>query len=383
MASVSIDKRNGRVVVKAYAGRDPQTGRQSYLRRSFDPGTPKAVIDQAVDELDARAAAAKGKGGAFTLDDLVDAFLKSKADRREPPGTRSAYRCWYRHVAGEIGKLPADEVRPQNAAAAVGLCLTGAGGREPVSLRTANYIRAVLHAAYEWGIANGMVHFDPITFPRLKEGPRPRARALDADELARALPWMAHPAAGWDDLCARRGALLALHAGLRVGEVCALRSSDVDWADMSVTVERSVSEKGGLHLKAPKGGKARRIALDLDCMDALRELADRNAELFGASAESLLCDARGRLRRPSSMSRAFAAGMDDVGVGCTRFHCLRHTHATYLAAQGVPLADIARRLGHASISTTAEVYMHALPAVDRAAAESFGGAMGGGRHGGA
>ena len=51
MASVSIDKRNGRVVVKAYAGRDPQTGRQSYLRRSFDPGTPKAVIDQAVDEL--------------------------------------------------------------------------------------------------------------------------------------------------------------------------------------------------------------------------------------------------------------------------------------------------------------------------------------------
>lgn len=51
-------------------------------------------------------------------------------------------------------------------------------------------------------------------------------------------------------------------------------------------------------------------------------------------------------------------------------HDLRHTHATLLLSDGVPIAAVAARLGHADPSITLGVYAHALPADDARAAEA-------------
>jgi len=55
-----------------------------------------------------------------------------------------------------------------------------------------------------------------------------------------------------------------------------------------------------------------------------------------------------------------------------KFHALRHTHATELLANGVPLIDVSRRLGHAKASTTLDLYGHAIPGNDEKAAEMAG-----------
>ncbi|RJQ26243.1 MAG: site-specific integrase [Peptococcaceae bacterium] len=54
-----------------------------------------------------------------------------------------------------------------------------------------------------------------------------------------------------------------------------------------------------------------------------------------------------------------------------RFHDLRHTAATLLIAEGIPLKNISARLGHANTNTTATIYAHALQSVDRLAAEKM------------
>ncbi|QJW48838.1 tyrosine-type recombinase/integrase [bacterium BFN5] len=46
------------------------------------------------------------------------------------------------------------------------------------------------------------------------------------------------------------------------------------------------------------------------------------------------------------------------------FHCLRHTHATELLSKGIPLSDVAKRLGHSRQSHTLELYGHAMPRHD-------------------
>ena len=55
MASVTTDKRNGRVVVRAYAGIDPRTRKKRWLRESLAPGSPDAAVAAACDRLDERA----------------------------------------------------------------------------------------------------------------------------------------------------------------------------------------------------------------------------------------------------------------------------------------------------------------------------------------
>ena len=80
----------------------------------------------------------------------------------------------------------------------------------------------------------------------------------------------------------------------------------------------------------------------------------------------------GFFMRPTTVSKAFSRLRNSLGLpkGCT-FHSLRHTHATWLLANGANLNDIAERLGHANESTTLRLYAHAMPGRDQRAAEVF------------
>ncbi|MFZ0590595.1 MAG: tyrosine-type recombinase/integrase, partial [Bryobacteraceae bacterium] len=58
-----------------------------------------------------------------------------------------------------------------------------------------------------------------------------------------------------------------------------------------------------------------------------------------------------------------------IGIKGVRFHGLRHSHATHLLRQRVPLKTVQQRLGHANASITLNTYAHMLPGDDQEAAE--------------
>ncbi len=72
---------------------------------------------------------------------------------------------------------------------------------------------------------------------------------------------------------------------------------------------------------------------------------------------------------PRNLHRAFKAVLTRAGLPNIRFHDLRHSAASLMLAQGVPLRVVMEVLGHSSISLTANTYSHVMPTLVRDAAE--------------
>lgn len=90
-------------------------------------------------------------------------------------------------------------------------------------------------------------------------------------------------------------------------------------------------------------------------------------------ATPICTDADGKFLRPSKVSELFSDFLEELGLpDNTSFHTLRHTHATWLLAEGVDWRTIQERLGHADGAITIKLYTHAIPGRDREAAQAFG-----------
>ena len=170
--------------------------------------------------------------------------------------------------------------------------------------------------------------------------------------------------------------------GLRRGEGCGLRWSDLDVGARTLVVERSVvavSGKGAIE-KDTKTHAARRIALDAATLEVLvrhREAMEEQAESCGvelAGDAFVFSHASDGSRpwHPDNVSAAFARVRGRAGLDRVRLHDLRHMHATQLLAAGVPVRTVSGRLGHANAATTLNVYGHFLEPSDRQAAEVIG-----------
>ena len=74
---------------------------------------------------------------------------------------------------------------------------------------------------------------------------------------------------------------------------------------------------------------------------------------------------------PTTLVKQFSLLLKDVGLPRMRFHDLRHSAATLLLSMGVPMKVVQELLGHSSFSTTADVYSHVLPSMQREAMEKM------------
>jgi integrase len=145
--------------------------------------------------------------------------------------------------------------------------------------------------------------------------------------------------------------LLALTTGMRRGEICALRWTDVDLAQGIMQVSRNaVDTPDGITYKGTKTGKCRAIMLP---GFVTRELLEyRQSERVRHISGGLLY-----YGSPGYLSTRFARFANEHGFKVT-FHGLRHTHATLLLAGGVDMKVTQVRLGHSTMAMTADRYSH-------------------------
>ncbi len=166
--------------------------------------------------------------------------------------------------------------------------------------------------------------------------------------------------------------LIALYAGLRVGEVCALRWSDINWEERSLTV-RATAQRVSAHANgsAPKtelvvtppktAESVRTIPVPNFIIEQLHALFHRSksrAFLFGTEEKP----ADPRLVQKHCKNMAQALGLQGV-----HFHTFRHSYATRLLEMGVDIKTVSSLLGHSSVQTTMSFYAHSTPEHQRQA----------------
>jgi integrase len=182
--------------------------------------------------------------------------------------------------------------------------------------------------------------------------------------------------------------LLLLSTGLRRGEALGLRWRDLDLDQGMLSVRQSIvilagkeSEKARPVIQEPKSQAAKRtIDLDPATVTALRSHKDRQAfqrwvTTFWENHDLVFCTGNGRILNPNNVLRNFDAIVERADVPRTWLHDLRHTHATLLLLDGVPVTLVSKRLGHAKVSITLDTYSHILPGFEHRAVESIGAAL--------
>lgn len=168
-------------------------------------------------------------------------------------------------------------------------------------------------------------------------------------------------------------------AGLRLGEICGLRWSDVDLKASTITVENTRLQRGKKHIeKAPKSRAGRR---ELPLPDHLTtvfkaarkvQAADRLqlGEAYVASGYVVVNEA-GEALTPNAVESRWARVLKAAGVRHRRLHDARHTCGTLMHLKGVPIALISAWLGHASKAFTMQTYVNPRPDALAIAAQSF------------
>ncbi len=151
----------------------------------------------------------------------------------------------------------------------------------------------------------------------------------------------------------------AAYAGLRLGELRALRWRDVDFAKRLIHVRRSYVQRGE---GAPKSGRVRSVPMIDQVARVLDEMSRR--ERFTRDEDLVFCNDLGKHFEDSALRRRFYAARERAGLKPIRFHDLRHTFGT-LAVQVFPLSDVKAYMGHADIATTM-IYVHHVPQLDAA-----------------
>jgi integrase len=362
--------------LRVYLGINPETGGQRYATRTVRGSRREATreLQLLVAETD------NARTHAGTVTDLLERWFAAASRGWAPTTvvhTRSIIDC---HLIPQLGHLPVAKVTTADIDDFYGwLLVFGGADRKGLSPGTVRRVHGVLHRAlvqalrWEWIWVNPASQANP---PRVR---RTEIRPPSPAELASLLA-----AVGESNppLCVFLR--IAATTGARRGELLALRWADVDLARGAVAFTRAlVVGPGGPVLAATKTDRTHSTDLDVathqmlaahhDAMDARARAArvalDRQAFVFSHDVDGH------RPWAPNWTTKQFIAARRAADLPPFRLHDLRHFMATMMLTQAVPLAVVSQRLNHARISTTVNVYAHALPAWDRSAAEALAGLL--------
>lgn len=224
-------------------------------------------------------------------------------------------------------------------------------GRSAQTIRHAvGLLRRVMNRLARWDLYDGPMPWAKLTLPMADNS---RQRYLTPDEAQALLRELRQRSPRvW---CM---SLIALHCGLRFGEIAHLRWADIHWHDATLYIARS------------KSGRARHAVMTDDVMQALRELPQAAPQIYIFAR----ADGQPPREKSSTFDRAVSALGLNAGVYDRRqkvvFHTLRHTYASWLALSGERELAIADLLGHTSTAMTRR-YAHLMDSARRGTADKI------------
>ena len=316
----------------------------------------------------------------LTLKDFVERWLKEYGENHLAPKTLARYKdILNNRIIPALGHLRIDKIRPvhlmsfYNNLAEPGLRLDGKKGA--LSARTIQMhhrvLSAVLQDAVEWQIITDNP-CNRVAAPKIK---KTVIQILNEEQMEVLLAGLDQVPLKWKVLC-----LLALSAGLRLGELLGLEWKHIDFDKQTVSIEQSSQYINGIgvFIKGTKNSSSERlIALPSSVVELLRsykecQSADQEklADLWHTT-DRLFTQWNGKPMHPSSFNHWLKQYCADHDLPRISPHAFRHMSATMLLNAGISLKNVSGRLGHSKTSTTGDIYSHFLKSVDKLAAETM------------
>ena len=245
-----------------------------------------------------------------------------------------------------------------------------------LSPRTVQYVHVTLHKALKDAVSDGLV---PRNVVDGIKAPRPEKKEISPLSTSQAHTFL--KTVRGDRFEALY--ILAVHCGLREGELLGLKWEDLDVEAETLSVRRTLSEtkERGHIFEPPKNGKGRSIKLTRTATEALRTHRKRQSEerLRGAPWTDhglVFPSSSGTTMNAKNLTaRGFKPILERAGLPNIRLHDLRHTCATLLLSRGVHPKFVQELLGHANISITLDTYSHVLPSMSGETASAMEGVL--------
>ena len=350
-------------------------------RRSVSGKTRAEVSRKLTEAMADRDGGLLHDAGKLTVGEYLDRWLADSVKGRVRETTYANYAyITHKHVSPALGHVKLKTLTPAHVRG-----FYGEKARTNLSASTVKKMHVVLRKSLSQAVSDGLIPrnaADGVKPPRVG-APGEEIKPLGSEECAAFLE-------------ASRGErlealyVLAIHCGLREGELLALRWEDVDLEAVrpAVLVRRTLTRgeegRGWVVGASTKSGKGRRVRLTRRAVTALKDHRKRQLEERMRLARLwqdqglVFAGETGSLFNPSNLrNRSFKRIKARSGVReDLRFHDLRHTCATLLLSEGVNAKVVSEMLGHASITITLNIYSHVLPDMQDSAADAMEAALG-------
>ncbi|MBQ9917436.1 MAG: tyrosine-type recombinase/integrase [Microbacterium sp.] len=367
---------------------DGQMHQESFPDEGQGKGVAAHEFGALVDRVGGRAALTvlrarnAAPAGMPSLREFLDSYLDPESGLLSgiTPGTRDGYRrAANRSFLNILGDHPLDAITKTDVARWVAWQekqpSTHRAG-ELVAAKTIKNYHGILSAALATAVREGLIEANPAYKTKLTEGAKKEAVFLTPEEFQTILhltPEYYRP---------------LIHflggTGARWGEATAVTWNDINYVSDPPTVRINKAWKKGptaarvLGVTKSKAGR-RSVSLYPDLVEALGPRGAGDRLVFqGKLSGQALWYRRFRastwlptIRRAQDEALCAAAGLTPLRQNPT-IHDLRHSHASWLIAAGVPLPYIQARLGHEKITTTVGVYGHLVPDAHAKMADAIG-----------
>jgi Site-specific recombinase XerD len=229
-------------------------------------------------------------------------------------------------------------------------------GLSPASVKhVLGNMRRVYNKLAEWELFDGRVPTASVKMPKIDNA---RVRYLAHEEAEMLLSEIKKSSLTW-----WRISFISLNTGMRLGEVLSLTKGDIDF------------KSGVIYARYAKN-KKRMVFMNDEVKAVINEIK------VNQQCSLLFPSKHGELIKITDASKTFARvvhrlGLNPAGIDDSQkvvFHTLRHTFASWLAIEGVPLYVISKLLGHATIDMT-QRYAHLCPDVKHEAVQMIGAVM--------
>ncbi len=361
--------------IRAFAGKDAETGKKRYVTRTVRGERREAEV--ALGRLLAEIEDGQHAVRAGTVGELCERWYSHAAPDLSPAVAAEYRRLLDKRILPRWAGVPLRRLRTADLDQWYSeLRRSGGTGGKPLAPNTVMRAHAVLRRALAQGVKWGWLTVNPAANASPPRSKKQHLELPDPADVARLIE-----AAAKVNAYLPTYFRLAAATGARRAELCGLRWKHVDLDKRRVTIARSIAEVGGQLIdKDTKTHQVRKVTIDEETTALLvlhREACADLATKCGASVgpSSFLFSHEvdfSKPWRPNYATLAFGRLRDELGLDGVKLHHLRHFSATQLLSAGIDIRTVSGRLGHANASTTLDFYAQFLQAADQGAATALG-----------